>query len=380
MRRRRRGSDAMRGLILVVFLWSPASLLAQSTGNAPRELTEQDIQRLRASVAKSKDRAAIAAAEAERQRQEDELKRKQEELRRQEESLAYDDGDYYEESEPEPVVDTASAIFNGFMKGAGDALARQREADAKQQRFLSNLQREAEAVDRQRQRELERQRLAEERARLERQAEQQRQLAAAQQRQASASGSGAGANGASGSAAAAAGGTATNALTAQQQAAKAREETLRANVAAERKRMAEERERTAAAERQRVAGKPQVPATTTGVAPATPAAVSPTPKPVAEVRDYGPAKAWCRARRNEMAKKTEYQCMGPLQNLLSWYPTLDAPLGMAGCPGGDGYAPTPEHGGSSFNCGRKLKVGDLRMPTYDPYRGGGNPARVTAGD
>ncbi len=81
-----------------------------------------------------------------------------------------------------------------------------------------------------------------------------------------------------------------------------------------------------------------------------------------------------------MAGQTEYQCMGPLQKLLSWYLTLDTPLGMSGCPGGEGYAAAPEHGGNGFNCGRKLKVGDLRMPTYDPYRGGGSPTRVVSGN
>ncbi len=353
-------------IMAALYLLTPSQILA-----GPRQLSEEDLARLRRNVEASKARSVEAQRQAELQRQ-------REELRRQEEALAYDD--YYEEDEPEPVVDTASAVFGAFVGTFSSEMEKKRQQDAQQQRFLDNLRREAEAVDRQRQRDLERQRLAEERAKLERQAEQQRQLAAAQQRQAAATSGGAGMNGASGTSAVAGGSNAATTLTAQQQAAKAREEALRANVAAERKRLAEERERAAAAERLRVAGKPQVSAITTGATPVTPAAVSSTPKPVAEARDYGPAKAWCRARRNEMAKQTEYQCMGPMQNLLSWYSTLDAPLRMAGCPGGEGYSPTPEHGGSGFNCGRKLKVGDLRMPTYDPYRGGGNPVRVAVGD
>lgn len=342
--------------LLTLALWAVA-LPAQQT---PRQLSEEDLTKLRRNVEAGKARRVEARRQAELQRQ-------QEELRRQEEALAYEDD--------EPVVDTGSAFFGALIGTLGSEMEKKRQEDAQQRRFLDNVRREAEAVDRRRQRDLERQRLAEERARLERQAEQQRQLAAAQQRQSPASSS-ARATSSTATTGASAG---SNTMTAQQQ----REEALRANVAAERKRLAEERERTAAAERERVmrpfveaSNRQQALATT----PATPASVFTTPKPVAEARDYGPAKAWCRARRNEMAKQTEYQCMGPLQNLLSWYPTLDAPLGMAGCPGGEGYTPTPEHGGSSFNCGRKLKVGDLRMPTYDPYRGGGNPVRVTTGN
>jgi len=342
-----------------------------SAQQGPRQLSEKDLDRLRSGLEKSKELSAQAASRAEAKRQEEQSHRQQEALRRQEEALAYDD-EYYEDDEP--TVDTASAFFGAFIGTLNSEMAKKQQEDARRQRFLDNVRREAEAVDRQRQHDLERQRLAEERARLERQAEQQR-LTAAQQRQ-SAAGSG-DARAASGMAAA---GTTSNTMSAQQQAARMREDTLRANVAAERKRLAEERERNAAMERQRVAGKPQATTTATGAGTATPALVSTTAKPAAEARDYGPAKAWCRARRNEMAKQTEYQCMGPLQNLLSWYPTLDAPLGMAGCPGGEGYTPTPEHGGSSFNCGRKLKVGDLRMPTYDPYRGGGSPTRVTSGN
>ncbi len=156
----------------------------------------------------------------------------------------------------------------------------------------------------------------------------------------------------------------------QAQEAARREQQSNAQAAEQaRQRAAQQAEQQRLAQQQALAAKP-----------ATPASVSATPKPVAEARDYGPAKAWCRARRNEMAKQTEYQCMGPLQNLLSWYASLDVPLGQSGCSGGEGYPPTPEHGGSSFNCGRQLKVGDLRMPTYDPYRGGGNPVVVKAGD
>ncbi len=356
-----------------------ALLLLASTGTlsaqqAPRQLSEKDLARLRSGVERSKELSAEAASRAEARRQEEQSQRQQEALRRQEEQLAYEDDEYYEDDQP--AVDTASAFLGTFIGTLNSEMAKKQQEEAQRQRFLDNVRREAEAVDRQRQRDQERQRLVQERARLERQAEQQRQLAAAQQqRQATASSTGVKA--ASGIAA---GGTSGSTMTAQQQAARTREDTLRADVAAERKRLAEERERNAAMERQRVAGKPQAATIATGASTATPASVSSAPKPVAEARDHGPAKAWCRARRNEMAKQTEYQCMGPLQNLLSWYPTLGAPLGMAGCPGGEGYTPTPEHGGSSFNCGRKLKVGDLRMPTYDPYRGGGNPVRITAGN
>lgn len=333
-----------------------------SSQQVPRQLGEEELVQLHRSVEASKARSIEAQRQAE-------LERKREELRRQEEALAYDD-EYYEDDEP--AVDTASAFFGAFIGTLNSEMAKKQQEDAQRQRFLDNVRREAEAVDRQRQRDLERQRLAEERARLERQAA-QRQLAAAQQRQSAAGSGGVRAAGI------AAAGTTSNTMSAQQHAARMREDTLRANVAAERKRLAEERERDAAMERQRAAGKPQAATTATGAGTATPALVSATARPAAEARDYGPAKAWCRARHNEMARQNEYQCMGPLQNLLSWYPTLDVPLRMAGCPGGEGYAPTPEHGGSGFNCGRKLKVGDLRMPTYDPYRGGGSPTRVVSG-
>lgn len=345
----------------------------------PRQLSEEDLDRLRTSLEKSKELSTQAASRAEAKRQEEQAHRQQEALRRQEEALAYDDGDDGYHEEDEPVVDATSAFFGAFIGTLNSEMAKKQQEDAQRQQFLDNVRREAEAVDRQRQRDLERQRLAEERARLERQAEQERQLSAAQQRQSAASGGGARATNGTAAAGAAAGST----MTTQQQAAKAREEALRANVAAERQRLATERERAAAAERERVI-RPFVEASNRQQAlspsSAGTAAVSSTPKAVAASVDHGPAKAWCRARRNEMARQTEYQCMGPLQNLLSWYPTLDAPLGMAGCPGGEGYTPTPEHGGSSFNCGRKLKVGDLRMPTYDPYRGGGSPTRVVSGN
>lgn len=358
-------------LLVLACVAAPVALQAQQ----PRQLSEAELVRIQGSVQKSK---ANAAQQAEQQRQRAKLEQQQEALRRQQEALAYDDSDYYEEDALEPVVDPSSAFFGALIGGLSNEMAKKQQEDAQRQRFLDNVRRQAEAVDRQRQRELEQQRLAEESARLERQAQQQRQQQAiAQQQRQSASSAGVTAV-ASGTSA---GGG--NTLTAQQQAAKAREEALRANVAAERKRLAEELEHEAAAERERVM-RPFVEASNRQQAlaakPAMPASVSATPKPVIEARDYGPARAWCRARRNEMAKQTEYQCMGPLQNLLSWYPTLDAPLGMAGCPAGEGYTPTPEHGGSSFNCDRKLKVGDLRMPTYDPYRGGGNPVRVTTGN
>jgi hypothetical protein len=361
-------------MLVLVCVVMPVALQAQQ----PRQLSEAELARIQGSVQKSK---ANAAQQAEQQRQRAELERQQAALRRQQDALSNDDEDW-EDDEPQSSSGGGFAnVLDAFTNTLSSEMAKKQQEDAQRQRFLDNVRRQAEAIDRQRQRELEQQRLAEERARLERQAQQQRQqqAIAQQQRQSAASSAG----GTAATAASATSGSTGNTLTTQQQAAKAREEALRANVTAERKRLAEERERTAAAERERVmrpfveaSNRQQALATT----PATPASVFTTPKPVAEARDYGPAKAWCRARRNEMAKQTEYQCMGPLQNLLSWYPTLDAPLGMAGCPGGEGYTPTPEHGGSSFNCGRKLKVGDLRMPTYDPYRGGGNPVRVTTGN
>lgn len=344
-----------------------STLLAQNT---PRQLSEAELERIRNSVQKGKIGAEQQAQVAAAKRAEEERHR------REEEELSYDNEEYEDD---EPIVDTTSAFFGALIGTLGSEIEKKRQEDAQRQRFLENVRREAEAIDRQRQRDLERQRLAGERALLERQAEQQRQLAAAQQRQAAAIGGDLRAtNGTT-----AAGATASSMMTTQQQAAKAREEALRANVAAERQRLAAERERAAAAERERVM-RPFVEASNRqqalSASSAGTAAVSSTPKAAAASVDHGPAKAWCRARRNEMAKQTEYQCMGPLQNLLSWYPALDAPLGMAGCPGGEGYTPTPEHGGSSFNCGRKLKVGDLRMPTYDPYRGSGSPTRVTSGN
>lgn len=222
-----------KGLMLLPLVLLSTGLFAQQ---APRQLSEQDMQRLRASVVKSKERAIAAAAEAERQQ---ELVRQQEELRRQEEALAYDDDDYYEDDEP--TVDTASAVFGAFIGTLNSEMAKKQQQDAERQRFLDGVRRQAEAVDRQRQRELERQRLAEERARLERQAQQQRQLVTS-------------AGGTAATGASATGGTPT----AQQQAAKAREEALRANVAVERQRLATERERQQAAqaeaEQKRLAG------------------------------------------------------------------------------------------------------------------------------
>ncbi|PZU08019.1 hypothetical protein [Sphingomonas sp.] len=88
--------------------------------------------------------------------------------------------------------------------------------------------------------------------------------------------------------------------------------------------------------------------------------------------DYGPAKAWCQA-----SAAGTFQCMGPLSRSLAWEKSLDFALSNVGCAGGKGYNPTPGHGGSGFDCGRALHVGDFRMPLYDPYRGGGNPVRVT---
>lgn len=358
----------MKAIVFTVaffFLALPCALPAQQ---APRQLDEEDLARLRRGVERNKEASARDAQQATARRQ-------QEELRLQQEALADHHDDGYNGEHDAPLQGGTTSVFDAFIGTLSSEMAKKQQEDEQRQRFLDNVRREAEVVDRQRQRELERQRLADERARLERQAQQQRQQAIAQQqRQSAASGGGPGA--VAGSAGRGSTGTA---MTVQQQAAKARDDAMRANVAAERKRLAEQRARAEATEGRGASGGPQPAATVVGARPATPASVSSIPKAVAAPVDYGPAKAWCRARRNETAKQTEYQCMGPLQNLLSWYSTLSAPLGMAGCSGGEGYTPTPEHGGSSFNCGRRLKVNDYRMPTYDPYRGGGEPMLVKPG-
>ncbi|PZU26345.1 MAG: hypothetical protein DI584_11920, partial [Stenotrophomonas sp.] len=294
--------------------------------------------------------------------------RQQQELTRQEEALAGED-DGYDGEDDMPQQNVAANVFDAFLGTLGSEMAKKQQEDAQRQRFLDNVRREAEAVDRQRQRDLERERLAQERTRLEQQAEQQRQQAIAQQQRQSA------ANAGNARAIVGTGGIGnSSAISGQQQTAKAREDTMRANVAAERKRLAEERERAAATERERVM-RPFVEASSRQqvqtMSSAGRAAVSTTPKTSIAPPDYGPAKAWCQA-----SNAGTFQCMGPLQNLLSWYPSLETALSQAGCPGGEGYNPTPGHGGSSFNCGRQLKPNDYRMPTYDPYRGGGKPVLV----
>lgn len=348
--------------VAFILLTVPTALPAQQP---PRQLSEEDLAKVRRGVERNKEISAQGEQQAAAKRREDEL-------RRQEEALASDDGYEDDGGDDAPAQSGTANIFDAFIGTLGSEMAKKQQEDLQRQRFLENVRREAEAVDRQRQRDLERERLAQERTRLERQAEQQRQQAIAQQQRQSA------ANVGNARAIVGTGGIgSSSAISGQQQTAKAREDTMRANVAAERKRLAEERERAAATERERVM-RPFVEASSRQqvqtMSSAGGAAVSTTPKTSIAPPDYGPAKAWCQA-----SNAGTFQCMGPLQNLLSWYPSLETALSQAGCPGGEGYNPTPGHGGSSFNCGRQLKPNDYRMPTYDPYRGGGKPVLVKAG-
>lgn len=344
----------MMPVAALVLLAVPAALPAQQ---APRQLSEEDLARLRRGVEQNKTLSAQGAQQATAMRQ-------QQELTRREEALAGED-DGYDGEEDMPQQNVAANVFDAFLGTLGSEMAKKQQEDAQRQRFLDNVRREAEAVERSRQRELERQRLADERARLARQAQ---QVAAGQQRAPTVgSTSGRGQPGFSGNNP----GPVTN----RPQAGNTQEDTLRANAAAERKRLAEQRARAERGDPQSSpSGRPQVAAAATGASPLTPASVSHAPKPTAAPEDHGPAKAWCQA-----SNAGTFQCMGPLQNLLSWYPSLETALSQSGCPGGEGYRPTPGHGGSSFNCGRQLKVNDYRMPTYDPYRGGGKPVLVKAG-
>ncbi|WP_165973841.1 PDZ domain-containing protein [Paucimonas lemoignei] len=75
----------------------------------------------------------------------------------------------------------------------------------------------------------------------------------------------------------------------------------------------------------------------------------------------GPARAWCR-----QDKEGAYWCSGPFQNNV-WGETLELALNRSGCAGGTGYSPKVGQGGSSFNCGRELKPGEIMVPTYDPF-------------
>lgn len=350
--------------VLMVLLALPCPLPAQA---APRQLSEEQLATLRRNMEKGKTLSAQAQQAAARRQEEARIAQAQD-------ALAYDDEDWGDD-EPLPSPGGGFAdVLGTFTSTLSSEMAKKQQQDAQQQQFLDTVRRQAEAVDRQRQRDQERQRLAAERAQRERQAQQQQQARQVAQRQAAAGGVGTAAT----AVPPGSGSTAVNAAPGQLQAAPAREAALRANVAAERKRLADERERAAAADREQVM-RPFVEASrrqpaSSGTSAGT-AMVSSAPKAGSAPVDHGPAKAWCQA-----SNAGTYQCMGPLQNLLSWYPSLDVALSQAGCPGGEGYAPTQGHGGSSFNCGRPLKVNDYRMPTYDPYRGGGKPVRVKAGE
>lgn len=204
--------------VLLLLLALPTTLSAQS---GPRQLSAEELTRLRKSVDTSRDSSALAAQRAMASRQQEELRRQEEERLAQQqawEQQAYDD-------EP-PIQAPAPGIFEAFVSGFQGEVQKQREQDAQQQRFLEDLRRQTDAITRQRQQEQERQRLAEEHARQQRLAQQQRQQAAPQN-----PGGGAGQT-TPGSASV----TSAAPAAAQQQAARAQEEKLRANVAMERQR------------------------------------------------------------------------------------------------------------------------------------------------
>lgn len=228
-------------LLLALLALFPVEPSAQQ---APRQLSQDDMAKLRSNVEASRARSIEAQKQVELQRQQDEL-------RRQEEALA-DDGDDWGDDTPQQTSAGGFAdVMNTFANTLNSEMAKKQQEQARQQRFLDNIRREAEAVEHRRQRDLERQRLADERARLDR-IEQQRQQAAVQS-----SGGGDRSLQRTPSTAAAA------AATAQQQAAHAQEEKLRASVAAERQRQQQvrdqqeasrvERERKLAAEGKAVA-------------------------------------------------------------------------------------------------------------------------------
>ncbi len=279
----------------------------------------------------------------------------------------------------EPTQSNANVIFNAFtstfkseyQKNMSQVREGNARVDAAQRAMVAE----------QRRKDAEQARLAAERhqqqiAQQQRQAEAQRQ--AATQRQASSNA----------------------AASAAQQAQQARMAEMQRQAAAERVRLAAEREQQAKAESARVmasytessknqrgnatgtalasggatgtAG--QGGGTGNGFTKAGTPSLMPEPKKEVAQADYGPAKAWCRANDNKA-----FQCMGPLQRSLSWENTLAYALEVVGCKGGFGYNPTPGTGGSGFDCGRKLSVGDYKMPLYDPWRGGGNPEKVKEG-
>ncbi|GEM_PF-3167953 len=357
----------MRSVPTLLLLVLPFTLLAQ---NAPRQLSDEQLAALGRSMEKSRE-SSINAQQAAARRQEELRSARQRDV-----AVSDDDDDWQDEPAPPAPAGGMASVLQAFTGTLASEMAMKQQQDAQQQQFLANVRREAEAVDRQRRREQEAQRLAEERARRERQRQEQQRHEQQHARQIAgthaATGTGEAVTASRPQSTAGPSATGSVAATANPMA-QARQSALQANVAAERKRLEEAREQAAAAERLRVmrsAGDttrtPQGSATASVSAAAS---VAPVPK------DHGPAKAWCQA-----SNAGTYQCMGPLQNLLSWYPSLDVALSQAGCPGGEGYPPTRGHGGSSFNCGRPLKVNDYRMPIYDPYRGGGRPQLVKMGE
>jgi hypothetical protein len=321
------------------------AVCAQSVSDGPRQLSPDDIAKLRARIASDKQ-----AREEEAIRQEEE--------RRIAEAEAEAAADYYYDepvqSTPAPnlaevFTKTFSQEYNKNMEivnrgNANVAAARQGVIDEQRRR---EAQQRAEAV--------------------------RREVEAARRKRAEAAAAAA-AGARPGSGVSAGGGQAAGTTPASPQATAAEERArkLREQVAAERQRLAEqERQRTMKGfvESSRARDQQQA---TIGDAVSGKASVSASPTPVAAPRDYGPAKAWCQASENGT-----YQCMGPLQRMIGWEKSLDYALSTVGCGGGRGYNPTPGTGGKGFDCGRSLRVGDFRMPLYDPFRGGGNPVRVT---
>lgn len=320
----------------------PAPLLAEpvaspATSPAPRQLSEAEQARLKQSI--GKDKASLQQAVAEAQARQRELDRNNAEAA----ASAAASAAAYVEPEPEVQVrqPTGATILNAFTSGFSreyektQAIVNQGNADvaAARQRMLA--QQEHERRERERQQ-------AEARLR-------QQQQAAARQASTAAA--------------------AESQRLAQERDARLREQIAaeRGRIAAERAQIAAEREKLAAAERAETSRSLPAPnrSTTSGTASSS------MTTPMA----HGPARAWCQA-----SKVGTYQCMGPTQQMASWEKSLAYALSLAGCTGGQGHAPTADNGGSGFNCGRSLRTGELRMPEYDPYRGGGRPERVTAGN
>lgn len=224
-------------LVLSVALL-PAALAAQ---NAPRQLTEKDMERLRDNVARSKDAAAKAAVVDQQRRQQRALEEQQEELRRREQELAYEDEEIWEDEVLQQSSNGSVNVLEAFTSTFSSEMARKDQEEARQQRMLDDIRRNVEAADRERQRELERKRLAQERVRLEWIAQQQRQQAALQSRQATTNGVGT-ASMTSNS------GAANIATSTQEQASLEREQKLRVEVATERERQKKLRESQQAAD------------------------------------------------------------------------------------------------------------------------------------